>query len=36
MIEPTSGEQRVAMTEAEHLALAAQDWVHQEDLNQGE
>jgi hypothetical protein len=30
MTDPATGEQRVASTEAEHLALAAQDWVHNE------
>lgn len=28
MQDPTTGETRIAMTEAEHLALAAQGWIH--------
>lgn len=34
MINPATGERRMAMTEQEHLALAAEGWVHQEDLDE--
>lgn len=34
MINPATGERRMAMTEQEHLDLAAQGWVHQEDLDE--
>jgi hypothetical protein len=32
MIDPISGEQRTAVTEQQHLELAALGWIHQEDL----
>lgn len=32
MINPQTGERRMAMTQQEHLDLAAQGWIHQEDL----
>ena len=35
MIDPVTGERRTAMTEQEHLDLAALGWVHESDL-QGE
>jgi len=31
MRDPTTGEERIAKTEAEHLQLAAQGWIHPED-----
>ena len=31
MIDPESGEERIARTEQEHMALAAQGWAHKED-----
>jgi len=31
MYDPTTGEQRMAMTEADHLELAAQGWQHLDD-----
>ena len=32
MIDPSTGEQRIARTEQEHLDLAAQGWVHSDEL----
>ena len=34
MINPQNGERRMALTEQEHLDLAAQGWIHQEDLDE--
>ena len=31
MRDPQTGEERVAQTEAEHLALQSQGWTHPED-----